>query len=786
MRLLLALLLAQTLGIAAADAGWLPAPVAARVALLAAALALLARGRTSARAAACVALAAASGFGLALRLAQASVAPTAPIEATIEATIAALRRTDGAVQAELADVRALPPPAPVPARLWLRATEASASGLARATPGDRLRARVRIRRLEGRANPGGADREREAARRGVGAVAALVHPDLLVRRPDAERWRPLAPLHRLRARAAERLAREGEGGALVAALGVGERAGLAPASRDAFRRLGVVHLLSVSGLHLALAGALVFRIALALGARLGSASLRVDPRGTALAAACLAATAYALLAGFEVPVRRALVLLLGVALALGARRPAPRGAPLVAAALLVLAFEPAALFDLGAQLSFAASAALVWAARPSAAPPEEPALGWRARARDGLLGALGATAVAGAATAPLAAGGLGVASPAWALAANAVAIPWTGAVLLPASLVASLAAALAPETAASAWPCSAAAALADATLRALRAAAAHAPAPVATPVSFPALAAAGALALLAVRARTARARLAAALAASLLLRCAPPPAIAPAPPRVVVLDVGQGDAVLVQGRRGVLLVDGGLALPEGPDLGARVVVPALRALGVRRIDLVVASHGDLDHRGGLPAVLRALPVDRVWLPYGGGADPAFAELVAAARAAGAAIEEQGAGGAAREIGDLHVEPLWPPPGETAGSRNDRSLALRVAVGGRRVLLPGDLEAEAERRLLASGVPLAADVLKLAHHGSRTSSTAPWLAAVGGAVAVASAPRTSRFGMPHPDVVARARAAGYALWWTGRDGAVLIGLEPVLHVRGWRH
>src|SRR5690606_11643817 len=158
---------------------------------------------------------------------------------------------------------------------------------------------------------------------------------------------------------------------------------------------------------------------------------------------------YALLAGFGVPVRRALMLLFGVALALGARRPAPRGAPLVAAALLVLAFEPAALFDLGAQLSFAASAALVWAARPPAAPPEEPAHGWRARVRDGLLGALGATAVAGAATAPLAAGALGVASPAWALAANALAIPWTGAVLLPASLVASLAAALAPETPAS-------------------------------------------------------------------------------------------------------------------------------------------------------------------------------------------------------------------------------------------------------------------------------------------------------------------------------------------------
>jgi competence protein ComEC len=102
-----------------------------------------------------------------------------------------------------------------------------------------------------------------------------------------------------------------------------------------------------------------------------------------------------------------------------------------------------------------------------------------------------------------------------------------------------------------------------------------------------------------------------------------------------------------------------------------------------------------------------------------------------------------------------------------------------------VLLPGDLEAEAERALRASGRPLRADVLKLGHHGSRTSSTAAWLAAVDGAVAVASAPRSGRFGMPHPEVIARAGAAGYALWWTGRDGAVLVGFAPRLHVRGWR-
>lgn len=252
-----------------------------------------------------------------------------------------------------------------------------------------------------------------------------------------------------------------------------------------------------------------------------------------------------------------------------------------------------------------------------------------------------------------------------------------------------------------------------------------------------------------------------------------------------MLDVGQGDAVLVQGVTGTVLVDAGVALPDGVDLGATVVAPALRALGVARLDLLVASHADLDHRGGLPAVLRALPVARVWLPHGGRADPAFAELLRAARAAGAAVEEHGAGSAPLRIGDLRVEALWPPREELGGSRNDRSLTLRIEAAGRAVLLPGDLGAEAERRLVAKGVPLRADVLKLGHHGSRSSSSGPWLAAVGGAVAVASAPRAGRFGMPHAEVVARVARAGYSLWWTGRDGAVLIGLGSTLEASGWR-
>jgi len=240
--------------------------------------------------------------------------------------------------------------------------------------------------------------------------------------------------------------------------------------------------------------------------------------------------------------------------------------------------------------------------------------------------------------------------------------------------------------------------------------------------------------------------------------------------------------------RPALLIDGGTAVPGGADLGESVVLPALRALGVRRLDLVVASHGDLDHRGGLPAVLRALPVAEVWLPPGGRKDPAFRELIAVAETRGVRLEERGAGSVSVQLGDLRVTPVWPPP-DTAGGRsagrNDRSLTLRIEVAGHALLFPGDLEAGAESQLIASGASLRAEVLKLPHHGSRSSSSARFLEAVDGAVAVVSAPRFSRFGMPHPEVVARASADGYAVWWTGRDGAVLIGLDPRLWVRGWR-
>jgi competence protein ComEC len=182
-------------------------------------------------------------------------------------------------------------------------------------------------------------------------------------------------------------------------------------------------------------------------------------------------------------------------------------------------------------------------------------------------------------------------------------------------------------------------------------------------------------------------------------------------------------------------------------------------------------------------VLRSLEVGEVWLPFGAARDASFAALVEAAGAAGVPVRERGEGSSRWARGDLVATPLWPRREVGSASRNDRSLVVRVAAAGRRVLLPGDLEAEGEAALLASQPDLRAEVLKLPHHGSRSSSTRAFLAAVDASVAISSAPCEGRFGMPHPEVVQRARESGAALWWTGRDGAVRIGLGARLHTLG---
>lgn len=248
------------------------------------------------------------------------------------------------------------------------------------------------------------------------------------------------------------------------------------------------------------------------------------------------------------------------------------------------------------------------------------------------------------------------------------------------------------------------------------------------------------------------------------------------------LDVGQGDCALLRFPDGTrMLVDGGGQIGSGSRfrIGEQVVSRYLWHEGIKSIDYVVATHSDSDHIEGLLAVLENFSVTRLILPSPIGKVPEFKTLEEAATAKGVKIEvwQQGLQKGFREA-TLRV--LWPKNGNMSGENND-SLVLCVEYGRRRILLAADIEASTEAALVAEGI--AADVLKVAHHGSRTSSTTAFLQAVNPQVAIISAPRHSRFNHPHPEVMERLQNRRVLI--TGRTGMVsLITDGEVLNVESY--
>jgi len=707
--------------------------------------------------------------------------PVGSVDRILAATVDRVVAGAAGVRVDLRDVAAVDSvAAPVPRRIRLYAepTPEDPSALERRLPGERLWLAARLRPPSQRRNPGSSSPDSALDRAGIGAVGNLLHPALQVRLPNREGPRPGGGLARWRAEANRRFAAAGPGAGLLRALALGDRAAPSAELDQVFARLGISHLLAVSGLHLALVAGIAFGLARVSFGRSAYLAARTDTRRIALVVAVFAALAYAQLTGWGVPVRRASILLVGLALGFVAGRRRAAVSLLSAAALAVLAQDPGALFQPGAQLSFLATAALIAAARRAPAPASPHAA--VTRYAESLLRA---SASVIALTAPVAAWHFGRTAP-FALLLNAVAIPWTAAALLPAAGVALIAAGLDPGPWASGM-LHAAGRVADWTGTAAIALDRALPiTPAVGPPGWPSVCCLIALAVGSLLATHTRCRVAFAIAVTAVLSFAVPRSIDPAPARVVVLDVGQGDALIVQDREAAILIDSGPALRSGFDLGARVVLPALAALGIRRLDLVVATHADLDHRGGLPAVLRSIPVRELWLPHGAIREAGFRSSLELAQRYGVRVRVRGAGSAASEFGGMRVTPLWPPADTLPGSRNDASLVVRVDVAGRRLLFSGDIEAKAEAALVASGADLRADVLALPHHGSRTSSSSAFLTAVAAEVALASAPCGGRYEMPHPEVVARVRAHGLPLWWTGRDGALLVGLTSPLHVAGF--
>ncbi len=264
--------------------------------------------------------------------------------------------------------------------------------------------------------------------------------------------------------------------------------------------------------------------------------------------------------------------------------------------------------------------------------------------------------------------------------------------------------------------------------------------------------------------------------------------------RVDFLDVGQGDAALVTMPDGsTLLVDcggrpgfrapraagdeGEVFEPDTRGVGDAVVSEYLWWRGRARVDYVLATHADADHVQGLNDVLRNFRVAAALVGRAPRGDKEFARFAETAGATGVPVHLVARGDRLR-FGAVTVDVLWPPPGagHAAPSGNDDSVVLRLSYGRRTFLLTGDIESRAERALVVAGDDLRSDALKVAHHGSRTSSTAALVAATRPALAVISVGRDSPYGHPHAEVVARWREAGAQVFTTGERGTVTVSTD----------
>ena len=617
-------------------------------------------------------------------------------------------------------------------------------------PGERLEFTVRLKRPHGAVNPHGFDREAWFLEQGIRA-AGYVNDRAPVVRRGFDTWSPGAWIDHLRGRMRDRLlaaAGDAPFAGVLVALAVGDQRAIPAAQWDLFTRTGVNHLMSISGLHITMLAALAHAIVVRLRRRFPGRRDRGPATDAAMLAGFLVAAAYALLAGFAVPAQRTLWMLGVTTLATRLRLFVDTGHTLAAALFIVVVVDPMAVISAGFWLSFGAVALLTgFVTQPHGR------FGWFAawsRAQWVLFVGL----------APLLIGlfqQVSLVSP----VANAFAVPLVSLVVVPLALVATVSPWTLPAHVAGTlmtWTAGALSWLAQVPgARWVQAA---------PPDWAVVLALGGAACLLLPRGFPSRWLGALGF---LPLIFAVPAMPADGEARITVLDVGQGLAVFVRTARESLLFDAGPAWGDDADSGAAIVVPFLRGEGVARLDGLVVSHDDRDHTGGVASVLRQVPADWVLtsLPR------SHAALAAAPRVIGCT-----AGQAWRWSG-VEFSILHPTFRTDASTLRDnaRSCVLRIEAGGHRALIAADIEADSERELLASGASLSADVLVVPHHGSRTSSTEAFVAAVRPATGVMSMGYLNRFGHPHPDVDARYRRAGVAVVRTDSGGAVGFTLGP---------
>lgn len=603
--------------------------------------------------------------------------------------------------------------------------------------------RGRLQAAQRRRNPGGFDERRWLHAQGVRHVLKI---DAVLAHHPAASPRLAAATRGLTG------GRDDAGAQVLAAMVLGVR-GVDANVRERFSRSGLAHLLALSGLHVGLLAGVFVAVLKPLG------------RIRWLLAVGLV-LAYGSVVGFTPSLQRATVMLtLGALwLAVGRKRP-PLLALAMLAAVLALVHRPAVATGLSFQLSYAAVAGILLLAGPPVRALEASALPRLVRWP---LSSLTVSVAASAGTASLVAGAfqqVPLAGPLVNLVAMPVATLVVPAGFLTASAGALLGGANGGLPAIWSAPVHSAASLLDR----LALAGARLPVMVWGEVAWSGHAlwflALGALAA-ALHGRMAPA--AAGVVACLAALGAWSGAPALERPEAVVLDVGQGNAVIVRTPGGhAWLIDAG-GTPFGDyDIGAEVVVPALRALGVFRLDVAVATHPDADHIEGLTAVLPAVPTGM--LLHGHGLErPLWQEVQDAALQSGVPVESARRGQTWR-YGQT-VFHILHPTGEADEDANANSVVVQIDWRDRPwLLLTGDIDARVERDLPAVPTP----VLLAAHHGARDGTGHALLAKTGPQVTVISAGRNNRYGHPHDDTLERLKARGVSIMRTDQDGAVRL-------------
>lgn len=613
--------------------------------------------------------------------------------------------------------------------------------------GDVWRLQLVLRVPRDTSNPGFMDAETWMFRQRIGAIGYVAGSRLNELRGSGTG----NGIERFRERFMSRLQKQAisdDSMAVLAAVVVGARHKMSTEQWERYARTGTSHLMAISGLHIGLAAMGAYGLARLI---LGMAFVRVNQVRLSLLAAVFAALGYAAISGFAIPAQRAVLMLVLTTATLVALRGVPAARILALSAVAIMAVDPLSMLAPGFRLSFAAVALLFWLAQ-RASRHRQSLYSWPAIAAANLVAIQLFLAFGLLPITVLTFGRISLAAP----FINLLAVPLFSIVTVPLALLSLiLVGPLEP--------------LGDAALRLAAASVAGLDQVIDYFARMP-----GSARTLPGMSSRAWAYLLLPLCWVLLpVRC-PGRHVAwlgvvallswrsPGPPQgcldATMLDVGQGLAVVIATGDHVLLYDTGPSYRSGSSAAERVVLPYLAYVGRRRIDRIVVSHSDLDHAGGSAAVLGALPVGEII-----SGDPL--RTIATTKC----TSDIG-----WQWGDARFSVLHP----SAGSKlegNDASCVLLVEIGERRLLLTGDIEAAVEASLVRQRVIVPVDIVAVPHHGSRTSSTAPFIRSLTPAYAIVSTGHANQWGFPKSDVTARWRDAGAAVLNTATSGAISFRL-----------